>query len=107
MTISHIAKVDVRLASMIIGYKIYHSSRFFYLSGTVIYAAYEMIKQNVDYDLCEVLRGKLLENLKKIKKDKKNVFKFENLLVYLYFYFLDEVPRFGQVQWGNDVLIAV
>lgn len=107
MTIKYIAEVDVKFASMVIGYKIYHSSRDNFVSGMTIYAAYEMVKQNAKYDLCELLRSQLMENLRKVKKAKKNTFKCGNLLLCLCFYFMDEVPGVGKVHWKNDEAVAV
>jgi len=55
MIINDIIDLDVKLASMVIGYKIYHSSRENSISGMTIYAAYNMLRENPDYDLCELL----------------------------------------------------
>lgn len=105
MMIDDIATMDVKFSSMVIGYKIYHSSWENSISGTTIYVAYEMVKQNVDYDLCELLIGQLLENLGKIRKDKKNIFKYGNLLICLFFILhIGEVLGVGKVQWNNDKL---
>ena len=66
-----------------------------------------MVKENAEYDLCELLRSQLMENLGKIKKDKKNSFKYGNLLLFLFFYFMNEVPRFGKFQWQANKLVAI
>lgn len=75
MTISDIVEYDVRFASMVTGYKVYQSSRDNSVSSMAICATYSIIKEDKLYDLCGVLQSDLLNNLKKIKKDKKNVFK--------------------------------
>lgn len=45
-----------------------------------------------------------MENLGKIKKDKKNSFKYGNLLLCLFFYFMNEVSGVGKVHWQGDSL---
>lgn len=92
MTISDIIEYDVRFASMIIVYKIYQSSRANSVSSTTIYATYQILKENKLYDLCGVLLSELKRNLKKIKKEKKHVFKFGTLIVCLALYFMNEIP---------------
>jgi len=91
MTINDIIELNVKFASMVIGYKIYHLRRENFISGTTIYVAYKMLKENVDYDLCELLQNQLIENLKKIKRDKKNTFKYGTLILCLFFYYMNEV----------------
>lgn len=46
MTISDIIEHYVRFASMVMGYKIYHSSQDNSVSGMTIYAAYQMLKED-------------------------------------------------------------
>lgn len=84
------------------GYKVYQSSRDNTVSSTTIYVAYKVIKEDELYDLCEVLQSELLNNLKKVKHDKKYVFKFGTLIICLYFYFMNEVLGVGKVQWAYD-----
>lgn len=83
MTISEIVEHDVRFAQMVIGYKVYQSSRYNSIFDTTIYATYQMLKEDKRYDLCEVLLNELMSNIKKIKQDKKHVFKFGSLIICL------------------------
>lgn len=53
------------------------------MSVTTILATYEMVNEDAHYDLCSVLLGELTINLKKIKKDKKHVFKYGSLVICL------------------------
>jgi len=106
MTVEDITEPDVKFASMIIGYKIYHSSRENSVPGTAIYTAYQMLKENADYDLCELLVNQLFENLQ-IKKDKKNSFKYGNLILCLFFYYMNELPRSSGWIWQNDRPVAI
>lgn len=92
MTISDIIEYDVIFASMVMRYKVYQSSRANSISGTTIYATYQIIKEDKLYDLCEVLMSELMSNLNKIKQDKKHVFNFGTLIVCLAFYFMNEIP---------------
>lgn len=50
-----------------------------------------MVKEDTHYDLCSVLLEELMINLKKIKQDKKHVFKFGSLVIYLELYFLNQI----------------
>lgn len=107
MTINDILEHDIKFASMVFGYKIYYSSRENFIYGTTIYAAYEMMRENKKYDLYELLHNEMIKNLKKIKENKKHPFKYRTLLLCLFFYFMNEVPRVGQVQWTFDRLVGV
>lgn len=55
MTINDVIEPDIKFSSMFIGYKIYFSSQENFVSDTTIYASYHMVKENKDYDLCELL----------------------------------------------------
>lgn len=70
----------------------YQSSRHNSLSSAAIFATYQMLKEDKRYDLCGVLLSEIMSNLKKIKQDKKHVFKFGSLIFSLALYFLNEIP---------------
>lgn len=53
--INDILEYDVIFSSMVIGYKIYHSRQENSVFGNTIHAPYGMIKENIEYDLCEFL----------------------------------------------------
>lgn len=65
-----------------------------------------MKRENKKYDLCEFLQCELLKNIK-IKENKKQPFKYGSLLLCIFFYFMNEVPRVGKVQWAFDRLVGV
>lgn len=67
MKINDILENDIRFAEMVIGYNIYYSSKENSFSSTAIYVAYEMMRGNKKYDLCEFLQSELIKNIKKIK----------------------------------------
>lgn len=103
ITIDDILENDVRFASMLVSYKVYQSSRRNSVSRTLIYSAYQMLKDDKRYDLCTVLLNELMSNLKKIKKDRKHTFKYGSLLICLALYFLNEIPNIkGKVQWAYN-----
>lgn len=60
-----------------------------------------MVKEDIQYDLCTVLLKELPRNLKKIKIDKKNIFKFGSLIICLALYFMIEIPRIGRSPMGS------
>lgn len=57
-------------------------------------------------DICEWLRDELLENLDKIKSDKKGTFKFGNLIVCLMLYFSKEIPNIGHKDFAYDISVG-
>lgn len=57
-------------------------------------------------DVCEWLKDELIDNLKKIKGDKKCTFRFGNLLVLLMMYFTKEIPSTGHKDFGYDILVG-
>lgn len=65
-----------------------------------------MLKEDKKYDLCVVLLSKLMSNIKKIKQDKKHVFRFGSLIIWLALYFLNKILNIGKVQWAYDKLMA-
>lgn len=107
MTTNDILEHDINLASIVVRYKIHYSNRENFIFRTTIYVAYEMMRWNKKYDLSELLRSELIKNLKKIKENKKHPFKYETLLLCLFFYFMNEVLGAGQVQWAFDRLVGV
>lgn len=107
MTIDDILEDDIRFASMMIGYNIYYSSQMKFVSGTAIYVTYDMLRENNKYDLCKLLRTKLIKNLKKIKENKKHPFKYGTLLLCIFFYFKNEISGVGPMQWAFDRPVGV
>lgn len=48
-----------------------------------------------------------MNNLAEIKKDKKNKLNYGTLIFWLFFYFMNDILRVGNVQWANDKLVVV
>lgn len=100
-------KVDnVRLISIILGYKATHANRLNSVSSLCIKSAYDMVNNDAKIDVCEWLKDELIDNLKKIKGDKKGTFRFGNLLVCLILYLTKEVPSIGKKDFGYDIPVG-
>lgn len=61
--INRIKDPAVKLATMVIGYRIFYSSRLNSVLSATVHTTYKMIVENVDYDLCEAIRSQLILNL--------------------------------------------
>lgn len=107
MKISDIIEYDVRIASMVMEYKVYESSRANIVSNLAIYASYRILKENKLYDLYGVLLSELMRNLNKIKNCKKYIFNFGTLIICLAFYLMKETLGIGKIQWDYDKLLAL
>lgn len=105
LTTKDIRNPKIKYALIMIGCKLYFTNRENPVSTTTINMTYEMVEKGEDYDLCELLKLKLLENLQKIK-DSKYDFKFGTLIICSLFYFLNEVPKTKNVVWLRDRPIA-
>lgn len=57
--------------------------------------------------MCTFLLNELMSNTKKIKHEKKHVFKYGSFIICLALYFLNEIPEIGKFQWAYDKLVAV
>lgn len=109
MTVNNISDPTVKYASMVIGYRIYYSSKMNNVLVAAIHTAYQMIIEDVDYDLSEALRSQLMLNLEAIKKDKRLRFKFGQLILGLFFYFQNSFPGIGDIKWigGTPTLMQM
>lgn len=65
-----------------------------------------MVKDNVKIDECEWLNDELIDNLGKIKKDKKGIFRFGNLLVCLMLHITKQVLGIGIKNLGFDISVG-
>ena len=85
MRVNSIENVEGNFASIVIGYKIYQSTKLNSVLSRAIHVAYRMVKEDVFYDLSEMLKSKLVANNNKVKQEKK-LFKFGAILVCICFY---------------------
>lgn len=86
-SVNNIKDPIVRLATMVIGYRIFYSSRMNNVPSAAVHATYRMIAMNVDYDLCEEIQSQFMLNLQSIKKGSSQSFKYGQILIGLFFYF--------------------
>jgi hypothetical protein len=64
--------------------------------------AYKMVCEGEKYDLYEVLRLQLLENLKQIKKDRANPFRFGSLIVNIFFHVVHNFLGMHLTAWNSN-----
>lgn len=76
-----------------ITYKVYYANKEDSTTSTAIHTTYQMVIGGKDFDLCEVMREELMENIQKIKTSRYH-FLFGILLICLIFYFMNELPNF-------------
>lgn len=60
------------------------------------------MKENANYDLCEAIQSQLMLSLESIKKDNSQKFKYGQLLIGLFFYFQNFIPRIGDIELSKD-----
>lgn len=65
-----------------------------------------MMRENIKLYLCDWRLEELLINLGKIKGEKKGIFWYGNLLVFLMLYFLNHTPGTGRKQWDFDIPVG-
>lgn len=88
-----ILNLELRFMTMVIGYKMYYSSRDNNIPIGASYGAYQIIHNRTRFDLSGWLHRQIMENLSKIKKDYNyHVLKFSAILVCIFFYFRREFP---------------
>lgn len=106
MTVNTIRDDLVKYVCMVIGYKIFYASRMNFIPLVMVHATYRMIKENAKCDLCTYMKNQLLENLKLIKSDESQRFKFGQLLIGLFFYFQIYFPGVDDVEWSTDLPVT-
>lgn len=106
MTVITIKDDFVKYACMVIRYRVFYASRMNSIPTVVAHAAYRMINEDGEYELCTCMQKQLMENLKSIKEEKALRFKFGQLLVGLFLYFQGYFPGVGDVQWLFDLPVS-
>lgn len=106
LRVNDVKDEHVRFISMILGYKTTHANQLNSVSSLCIKSAYDMVNNDAKIDVCEWLKDKLIDNLQKIKRDKKGTFRFGNLLVCLMLYLTKAVPGIGKKDFGYDIPIG-
>lgn len=106
LRVNDVKDTNIRIISMIIGYKATHENRLNSVSSLCFKCAYDMVNDNARIDICEWLKDELKDNLGKIKRDKKGTFRFGNLLVCLMLYITKQVPSIGARDFGFDIPVG-
>lgn len=91
MNIEPIEENDIKLMSMILGYRFQHTNRVNSVSAATILAVISLVRVNGEFNLCNILRAQLIDNIKAIKCDKTKIFRFGSLIIYMYFHILGKV----------------
>lgn len=63
LEIGTINELAIKYPNMGISYKVYYRNQEGSTSSTTVHVACNMVKENVDYDLCKLSRRQLLDNL--------------------------------------------
>ena len=92
MKVNMIKEVDVRLVCKIIRYKMNYSSRLNYVPTRFIHATYMMIVEREKFNMRQILRHQLLDNIDRIKKTKNASFRFKSLLKHFFFQVVRNFP---------------
>lgn len=106
LRLNDVTDINVKFISMILCYKTTHTNRLNLVSSLCIKSTYDMVKNNAKIDVCESLKDELIDNVGKIKKDKKGTFKFDNLLVYLMLHITKQVPDIGSKNLSFDISVG-
>ena len=67
---------------------------------------YKIVKRDHTYDLAELQRQQIMENLGAIRRTKGAQCKFGSILVCIFFYVQNEFPSFGKVGWKTNKSIS-
>ncbi len=94
---------EVYFASMEKGYRVYHSNQRNDFPNGVIHVAYQIVKDNVKWDICEMIRSQVLVmSMERIKRNEKQPIKYAILLVCIFFYIQIFFYGRGKVTLSKD-----
>jgi hypothetical protein len=105
MKISSVSDIELKFCIHIIANKIYISSRLNSVSCEAMDLAYKVVKNNLSFDLAEILLKHFNKNMESIRTSKNNPCKFGSLLTCLLFYVQKFFPSQGNVVWKKDVSV--
>ena len=97
MKISSVTDAKLKFKIHVIAHKIYSSSHLNSVSREVVDLAYKVVKNNLSFDLADLLLKKFNKNMESIKTSKSNPYKFGSLLTYLFFYVQNIFPSKGTI----------
>ena len=103
MKISSITDVELKFGTHVIAHNIYSSSQQNSVSCEVVDLAYKIVKNNLSYDLVDLLLKQLNKNMESIQTSKNKPCMFGSLLTCLFFYVQKFFPSKSMVEWRKDV----
>ena len=71
----------------------------------VVDQAWKIVMKDHQYDLVELQRLHLAENLSSIRKEKNSMWKFGSLIVCIFFYIQKHFPGVSDIVWEQDKLV--
>lgn len=105
LIINTIINPMVSYVAYVISYKIYFQNREGATSAIAVYMTHMLVMENKSFDLCELLKELLFENIK-MTKEKNYSFQFGSFLVSLVMYYSESLPTKNNVIWESGVPIA-
>ena len=93
MKISEIIDMELKFGIHVIAHKIYSSSRLNSVSCEVVDLAFKVVKNNMSFDLAELMLNQFNKNMESIRISKNNPCKFGSLLTYLFFFVQSFSPQ--------------
>ena len=103
--INTIIDLELKFGIHIIAHKIYSSSCPNNVSCEAVDLTYKVVKNNLSFDLAELLLNQMNNNMGSVQSSKNNSCKFGSLLTCLFFYVQKFFPSKGTIEWRKDVPI--
>ena len=102
MTISSVTDTKLKYGIHVIAHKIYSLSHLNSVTCEAVDLAYKVVKNNLSYDLADLLLKQFNKNMESIWTSKNRPYKFGSLLTCLFFYVQNFFPSKGMVVWRKD-----
>lgn len=103
MKINCVANMELKFGIHVIAHKIYSSSHLNNISCEAIHLALKVVKNNMCFDLAELMLNQFNKNMESIRTSNNNLCKFGSLLICLFFFVQNFFPSKGIVVWRKDV----
>lgn len=107
MKINNVTDMELKFGIHVITHKIYNSIHLKNVSCEAIDLALKVVKNNMSFNLAELMMKQFNKNMESIKNSKKFLCKFGSLLTCLFFYVQKFFPSKGSVIWRKDVPIYI
>lgn len=103
MKISCVMDMELKFGIHVISHKIYNSIHLNSVSCEAVDLVYKVVKNNMSFDLAELMLNQFNKNMESIRTSKNNPCKFGSLLTYLFLFVQKFFPSKGIVVWRKDV----